>query len=311
MIGSHLVRRLLPEHEVIVVDNFSRGKKEYIKDLPVRVVEGDLTDPDLAVRETVGVDEVYHLASINAGIGYLRTYQTDIAITNILININVLKAAMKNGVDRFLFTSSACMYPQEKQNHPLAAPLKETDDHPSNPDSTYGWAKLNMEQMMSHAMREKNLQAAIVRLFNVYGPHEDWSVDSHVLPSTCRKAIRYPKEPFIIWGDGEQTRSFLYVEDAVDALILAMQKGINQGPINIGQTDRISINGLADRIIKLSGKSIEILHDPSKEVGVVGRAPDITKARNLLMWEPRIRMCDGLLFTYSWVRDKVEGSENE
>ena len=309
-IGSALVGRLAEEGaQVRVVDNLWRGSVEYLLDengKPIIDLEKDFINSDLremrnSDKAMEDIDFVFHLADVVAGITFVFDNQPFVYRSNALINSNVFESAMRQKVQGLVYVGAACAYPHEKQNdlsHPL---FKEEDMYPANPESAYGWSKLMGEYECSLYSKSGMLNAAILRLHNVYGPHSDLSLErSQVIPATIRKAIRYPTERFVIWGNGKQNRSFVYVSDVVEALLLAAQKGLNKGPIQIGTDKKTTIDELADVVIEISGKDIKKEYDTTKPVGDIGRAADCSLANSTLGWKPRVSIEEGLRETYEW-----------
>src|SRR5919197_432857 len=310
-IGSALVERLVQEGaRVRVVDNLWRGSKEYLLDgsgKPIIDLDKDFMDLDLRELENCKkamneIDTVFHLADVVAGITFVFDNQPFVYRSNTMINSNIFHTAAQSGVEQLVYAGAACAYPHEKQNDPNHPLFKEADMYPAHPESAYGWSKLMGEYECELYSRSNLLKAAILRLHNVYGPNSDLSPErSQVIPATIRKAIRYPNERFVIWGDGKQNRSFLYVSDVVESLMLAAEKGLNKGPIQIGTDKKTTIEEIADTVISISGKNnIVKEHDLTKPVGDMGRAADCTLAANILKWQPRVSMEEGLSRTYEW-----------
>jgi nucleoside-diphosphate-sugar epimerase len=309
-IGSALTERLVNEGaHVRVVDNLWRGSKEYLLDdngKPIIDLEQDFMDLDLQElkncnRAMQGVDTVFHLADVVAGITFVFDNQPFVYRSNAMINSNVLYSAASSKVKRLVYVGAACAYPHEKQNDPNYPLFKEEDMYPANPESAYGWSKLMGEYECGLYSKSGQINAAILRLHNVYGPHSDLSPErSQVIPATIRKGIRYPNERFIIWGNGKQNRAFVYVTDVVEALMLAAEKGLNKGPIQIGTDKKTTIEELADMVISISGKNIAKEYDLTKPVGDMGRAADWTLANEILGWKPKVSMEEGLRRTYQW-----------
>ena len=310
-IGSALVERLVQEGaRVRVVDNLWRGSKEYLLDgsgKPIIDLDKDFMDLDLRELENCKkamneIDTVFHLADVVAGITFVFDNQPFVYRSNTMINSNIFHTAARSGVEQLVYAGAACAYPHEKQNDPNHPLFKEVDMYPANPESAYGWSKLMGEYECELYSKSKLLNAAILRLHNVYGPNSDLSPErSQVIPATIRKAIRYPNERFVIWGDGKQNRSFVYVSDVVEALTLAAEKGLSKGPIQIGTDKKTTIEEIADTVIRISGKNnIVKEHDLTKPVGDMGRAADCTLAANILKWQPRVSMEEGLSRTYEW-----------
>jgi GDP-D-mannose 3',5'-epimerase len=309
-IGSALTEELVNEGaHVRVVDNLWRGSKEYLLDdngKPIIDLDKDFMDLDLRElqncdRAMHDIDVVFHLADVVAGITFVFDNQPFVYRSNAMLNSNVLYSASMSKVEKLIYVGAACAYPHEKQNDPNYPLFKEEDMYPANPESAYGWSKLMGEYECSLYSKSGKINAAILRLHNVYGPHSDLSPErSQVIPANIRKAIRYPNERFIIWGNGKQNRAFVYVSDVVGALMLAAEKGLNKGPIQIGTDKKTTIEDLADMIISISGKKITKEHDLTKPVGDMGRAADCTLANKILGWKPKISMEEGLRRTYEW-----------
>lgn len=308
LIGSHLVKELLLNgYTVIVADNFSRGTKKNLKGLDIILETVDLRRPAQceSLFARYKFDEVYHLAAFLGGVDFIHKCPVEAFDYNITMNANVLACSRLYEINKLLFTSTACIYPVSLQTSPDSPPLKEEDDYPVEPESGYGWAKLMTEYLANAYVQEYGMKIGIVRMFNVYGPGEAYNDDSHVIPMLCRKAIRYPKEEFIVWGDGTQTRSFIYAIDAARGIIAVMKDAINKGPVNIGTPGRITIQELAELITKIAGylyqKDITIKYDTSKPTGVIGRSADISKATSLTNWKPEVSLEEGLEATIKWI----------
>lgn len=317
MIGSNLVKRLVQDDtcEVRVADNLWRGKREYLEDERGKPVidmarnffELDLRDPPACKTAVEGIDEVYHLADVVAGIKYIFANQAQVFHDNALIDTNILKAASQAKVKRFLYVGTACSYPRKMQFGVEAPPLVEEDILPAEPESAYGWSKLIGELQSELYGRETQMQTVVLRLHNVYGTPTDYSPErSQVIPSLIFKAIRYPSEPFIVWGSGSQGRSFIHVDDVVNGLVLMMAKAQGESTVQIGTDYCISIRELAEIIVKVSGKEINIQYDITKPEGDKGRCADCSKANKVLGWKPNVCFEDGLRRTYQWIAKQVE-----
>ena len=308
MIGSNLVKKLVnQEHEVSVIDNFWRGKIDYLKkngELVIdeqRVFNEDLRDSNKCDDIIKGYDTVYHLADIVAGINYVFGNQLFLWRSNILINSNVISACLKNEIKNLIYVGTACSFPKEKQSY-IGPPLfKEEDAYPAEPESSYGWSKLMGEYEAELALETGKINVGILRLHNVYGPPCELDPSkSQVIPALCRKAILYPKEPFVVWGSGNQRRSFVYIDDIIDALVDVRIRGMNKGVIQIGTDYSDSIVDIAKKIIDISGKDIDIQFDLTKPEGDVDRAADCSKAEQILDWSPKVSIDKGLKKTYEW-----------
>jgi nucleoside-diphosphate-sugar epimerase len=313
MIGSNLVRRLLKENaNVIVVDNLWRtGSLDNLKENgnliipPENFKNLDLSDYENALSACEGADIVVHLAEIVAGIGFVFNNQSFLFRKNIQINSNVFQACKQLGIKKIFYLGSVCSHPLEKQNKPDSPPLKEEEVYPANPESAYGWSKLMGEYELELLGKEdKEIDIAILRLHNVYGPFCTINPKtSQVIPSLIKKVIE-SKNHIDVWGSGKQTRDFVYVEDVVDAIMLALEKAWNKGAIQIGSGKATSIADIAREIISSSQKNLEIKFDLTKKEGDIGRVADFTKAKNILGWTPKTSLSKGILKTYNWVEEK-------
>jgi GDP-D-mannose 3',5'-epimerase len=223
-----------------------------------------------------------------------------------LINSNMITAVRKSSVKGFIYVGTVCSFPAHLQSSVDARPLREVDQYPAYPESAYGWSKLMGEYETNLLEKETGILTCIPTLHNVYGAPCDFGEEkSQVIPSLIRKAIRYPEEPFVVWGSGEQGRAFVHVDDVVNALVLSLQKGLGKGLIQIGPDKCTSIKEIAETIIAISGKDIEIIYDTSKPEGDKGRRADYSKAQEVLNWKPRIFLKEGLRKLYNWVEDKI------
>ena len=309
-IGSHLTAELVKKGaNVRIVDNLWRGKKEYlldengkpIIDFEKNFLELDLREMKNCEKAVNGIDIIFHLADVVAGIDFVFGNEAFVYRSNILINSNIFEAAYRGKLEKLAYVGAACAYPLEKQNDPNHPLFKEEDMYPAHPESSYGWGKLMGEYECELYSKTGLLDTSILRLHNVYGPHSDLSPEkSQVIPATIRKAINYPAEDFVIWGNGEQSRAFIYVTDVVDALIRSIENGLNKGPIQIGNSQKTTINEIADAVIEISGKNIEKKYDLAKPTGDLGRAADCSLAENILGWKPKVNLDEGLRRTYEW-----------
>jgi GDP-D-mannose 3', 5'-epimerase len=304
-IGHHLVKKLksighwvrgvdikYPEYEVSAGDEFEI--------LDLRTAENCLS----ATRG--GIDEVYNLAADMGGIGYITAGHADISRNNILINANMLEASRQNGVKRFLFSSSACVYNQSKQKDPEVTPLREEDAYPADPEPGYGWEKLFAEELCRYYYQDFGFETRIVRFHNVYGPLGTYDGGKEKAPAAIsRKVAQAPDNGEIeVWGDGEQTRSFMYVDDCVEGLIRIMNSDYRE-PLNLGSNELISINELVDIVSRIAGKQLIKRHNLAGPQGVRGRNSDNARLLGVLGWEPTIRLEQGLTLTYNWIASRV------
>ena len=305
-IGSHLVESLLSLGcEVHVADNLSRGSLDNIKKFSDKIHFHyvDLTNPENCISVTRDIEYVFHLAGTVGGIPFISRQNVRCLVPDILMHSYILDASRINDVDRFLFTSSACVYyPKTRELNVF----EEEDAFPANPKTTYGWAKIYGEILCRSYYSDYGLKCSIVRIFNAYGERENLNPRwSHVIPSLIRKAILYPKEEFTILGDGKQERAFLYVKDCVEGLIRSLIKVDNADPINLGSEEVVSINTLARKIITISGKNIKVEYDTSGSVGTYKYCPDTTKMKKVLCWKPNTSLDEGLRRTYAWAEKKL------
>jgi len=305
-IGHHLVKRLRaegywvrgadlkePEYEVTDANEFEI--------LDLRQYENCL----LATRG--GIEQVYNLAADMGGIGFITASHAAIARNNILINAHMLEASRLQDVKRYLFSSSACVYAQSKQKDSNVIPLREEDAYPADPEPGYGWEKLYTEQLCSYYRQDYRFETRIVRFHNVYGPLGTYDGGREKAPAAvCRKIALAKNNGMIeIWGDGEQTRSFMYVDDCVEGLTRLMASDCAEA-LNLGTDYLVNINGLVDLVCDIAGKRISKQHDLNKPQGVRGRNSDNRRLRDVLGWEPSITLKRGLAVTYSWIEKELE-----
>jgi GDP-D-mannose 3', 5'-epimerase len=267
----------------------------------------DLRRWDNCLQATRGVDEVYALAADMGGMGFISQYHAQILHNNILINTHTLDAARINGAKRYFYTSSACVYPEYKQMDANVIPLKEEDAYPAQPQDAYGWEKLLTERLCEHYREEYGLETRIARFHNIFGPLGTWDGGREKAPAAmCRKVAvakltgNYEIE---IWGDGEQTRSFCYIDDCLEGIYRLMRSDYAE-PLNLGQDRMVTINQLAELIANIAGIAIIIKHVPGPQ-GVRGRNSDNDRLRQVLGWEPHISLEEGLSRTYTWIETQV------
>ncbi|HEV2836442.1 MAG TPA: NAD-dependent epimerase/dehydratase family protein, partial [Pyrinomonadaceae bacterium] len=267
----------------------------------------DLSQPDNCLRATDGIDEAYGLAANMGGIGFIENNKAVIVRDNTLINLNSIEAARINGVQRYLYTSSACIYPGYKQKETDVTPLKEEDAYPADAEDGYGWEKLYMERVCRHYTEDFGLETRVVRFHNIFGPLGTYDGGREKSPAAvCRKiALAQDGDDIEVWGDGEQTRSYCYIDDCVEGIYRLMRSNHGE-PINLGQDRMISINELVDMVAAIAGKRIGKQYDVTKPQGVRGRNSDNTRLRQVLNWEPSVSLEEGLAITYRWIESQVE-----
>jgi GDP-D-mannose 3', 5'-epimerase len=267
----------------------------------------DLRRWDNCLQATRGVDQVYALAADMGGMGFISCNHARILYNNAIINMHTLDAARTNGVRRYLYTSSACIYPEYLQKDADVKPLKEDDAYPAQPQDAYGWEKLITERLCIHYREDHGIETRIVRFHNIFGPLGTWEGGREKAPAAmCRKVAvaKLTGNPEIeIWGDGEQTRSFCYIDDCFVGLHKLMQSDYHE-PLNLGQDRMVTINQLADLVANVAGVNIRKKHVPGPQ-GVRGRNSDNTRLRQVLGWEPEISLEEGLARTYRWIEEQV------
>jgi len=246
------------------------------------------------------------LAADMGGIGYITAKHADISRNNILINAHMLEASRLNAVSRFLFSSSACVYAQSKQRSPEVTPLREEDAYPADPEAGYGWEKLFTEELCRYYWQDYRFETRIVRFHNVYGPLGTYEGGKEKAPAAISRKVALARDggDIDVWGDGEQTRSFMYVDDCVEGLLRLMSSDYRE-PLNLGTDRLITINGLVELIAKIAGKRLTRRHDLNKPQGVRGRNSDNRRLRQTLGWEPSVSLEEGLIVTYRWIENEL------
>lgn len=303
-IGFHLTKYLVDQgYRVCGVD---LKRPEYSSSTAHEFRLLDLRRFDDALIATRNVDEVYHLGADMGGIGYITAFHADIARHNVLINAHTLEAARLNGVRRFLFSSSACVYPKYRQDTPDVPPLKEEDAYPADPEEGYGWEKIFTEKLCEYYREDYALETRVVRFHNVYGPLGTYDGGKEKAPAAiCRKvALARDGEEIEVWGDGKQTRSFIYVEDCVEGIHRIMRADYPH-PLNLGTDELVTIDQLVDLVAGIAGKRFLKRHEPSRPEGVRGRNSDNSRLRKVLGWEPRTPLREGLVPTYRWIESEL------
>ena len=328
-IGGHLAKRLKEEGFWVRVVDIK--KHEYFTEAEIchEFVQGDLRDPMLVSRVMLApnqtseddkinsFDEVYQLAADMGGAGYIFTGDNDANVmhNSALINLNVVHEAVKKSVKRVFYSSSACMYPEHNQLDPDNPNCEESSAYPANPDSEYGWEKLFSERLFLAFNRNYKLDVRVARFHNIFGPQGTWKGGKEKAPAAmCRKAAESEGE-IEVWGDGLQTRSFLYIDECIEAVLRFMRQTEFLGPVNIGSEEMVTINQLAEMAIETSGKSIKINNIAGEEfkakygfkcpVGVRGRNSDNKLFKEKVGWEPTQPLIEGIKKTYEWINQQV------
>ena len=308
-IGHHVARRLLKEGHTVVVYDYQEYKYGG-EDFATMVFD----DCDLRKIDNVrwiaaqGYDEVYCFACQMGGAGYVFTGEndSDIMSDSALININILKCfSEQSPKTRLFYSSSACIYPEHNQLDPWNPICSESSAYPANPDSEYGWEKIFSERLFKAFAKNKGLEVRIARFHNIYGVEGTWKGGREKAPAaTCRKVLESNGE-VEVWGTGQQTRSFLYIDDCVEGIIRLMRSDYSE-PLNIGSEEMISINDLTKMVIGFSGKDLKIKNVDSKAIGVNGRNSDNKLIREVLGWEPTYPLEKGMKKTYEWIKSQYE-----
>jgi nucleoside-diphosphate-sugar epimerase len=308
-IGGHLIKRLKSEgHWVRGID---LKQNEFAAVPADEFVIGDLRDPGVVQAAVRGIDEVYQLAADMGGAGYIFTGEHDAAVmhNSATINLNMLEFGVRAGVRRYFYSSSACIYPEYNQLDPDNPKCSEESAYPAAPDSEYGWEKLFSERLYGAYMRNHGVDVRVARFHNIFGPQGTWDGGKEKSPAAlCRKIAEAPDGGEIeIWGDGKQTRSFLYIDECVDGVRRLMDSDF-PGPVNVGSEEMVTINRLAEIIMEIAGKKVSIKHIPGP-LGVRGRNSDNHLIQARLGWAPSKPLRDGLAITYAWIAEQVAARE--
>jgi nucleoside-diphosphate-sugar epimerase len=304
-IGHHLTSRLVSDGYWV------RGVDiKYPEYEPTRAQSFEILDLRRwsdCLQATREIDEVYNLAANMGGIGFIETNKAEITRDNSLINLHMLEAARVNEVSRFLFTSSACVYPGYRQDTPDVTPLAEEHAYPADAEDGYGWEKLFSERLCRHYTEDYGLETRVVRFHNIFGPLGTFEGGREKSPAAfCRKiAMAADNDSIEVWGDGKQTRSYCYIEDCVEGICRLMRSDYRE-PLNLGQDRLISVDELVDMVAAAAGKSIKKHYDTSKPQGVRGRNSDNRRLRSVLGWVPQTSLERGIEITYRWIRKQME-----
>lgn len=313
-IGSNLVVRLLElGARARVVDSLVRagnsGSPSAKWKDEVEFLSLDLLDPAASRKACQGCEVVFHFAARAGSIGYYQNHPGRVLTDNLLLDTQLLDAALRSGVEAYHYPSSSMVYPLERQQAPDAPALKEEDALPANPPNSYGWAKLTGERAVAHAATENDgFRAAILRLENPYGLGQDIDLQrGSVIPVLVRRALEYPRIPFQLRGTGKETRCYCYITDAVDAILLSVEVLERErlvGPLNVTGEGRVSMHELAQEIARLSGKDVEVSLVPG-ETRIWGQALDCSRAKASLGWAPKVPLVEGLQRSYAYVKERL------
>jgi len=310
-IGGHLVKRL--KAEGFWVRGVDLKEHEYCPSSADEFIVGDLRDPSLVAAVVEGIHTVYQLAADMGGAGYIFTGEHDACVmhNSATINLNVLEAGRLAGVKKFFYSSSACMYPEHNQLDPDNPKCNEDSAYPAAPDSEYGWEKLFSERLYMAYMRNYGVQVRIARFHNIFGPEGTWTGGREKAPAAvCRKVAEASDGGSIeIWGDGKQTRSFLYIDECLEGVRRLVESDF-VGPVNIGSEEMVTINRLAEMVAAISGKRLTVRHIEGP-TGVRGRNSDNHLIREKLIWAPSAPLHAGLEKTYAWIDSQVRAADRE
>lgn len=307
-IGGHLVKRL--KSEGYWVRGVDIKKHEYAPSAADEFILGDLREQKVCrqITNDVKFDELYQLAADMGGAGYIFTGEHDAVVmhNSATINLNMVEEAKNTGIKKIFYSSSACIYPEEAQLDPKNQGLPENIAYPAHPDSEYGWEKLFSERLYLSYQRNFNLEVHIARFHNIFGPEGTWDGGKEKAPAAmCRKVAQTPdKGEMEMWGDGEQTRTFLYIDECLEGVRCLMQSDFS-GPVNIGSDELISINDLAKLAMRFAGKELKIKHIKGP-LGVRGRCSDNTLIQEKLGWRPTWPLAKGIEITYRWIEEQVK-----
>lgn len=319
-IGGHLAKKLKENGNYVRVCDIKRHEYFNQNEICDEFILGDLRDPNVVSTVIDSTfDEVYQLAADMGGAGYIFTGNNDANVmhNSALINLNVSHECVKKKIKKVFYSSSACMYPEHNQLDPNNPNCEESSAYPANPDSEYGWEKLFSERLYFAFNRNYGLDVRVARFHNIFGPYGTWTGGKEKAPAAmCRKAAELKDgDELEVWGDGKQTRSFLYIDECVESVLRFMEQTDFLGPVNIGSEEMVTINQLAQYAIDSSGKKIKIKNIDGEEfelkygfkcpIGVRGRNSDNTLYREKIGWEPSMKLYEGINKTYNWIEKKV------
>jgi GDP-D-mannose 3', 5'-epimerase len=314
-IGGHLVAELKRRgHERIRAVDIKPLGRWYQQHEGVESVAADLRDRDACSAAADGATTVFNLAADMGGMGFIETHKAD-CMVSVLINTNMLLASRDSGVEHFLYGSSACVYNAEKQTNPNMTALKEEDAYPALPEDGYGWEKLFSERMCRHFMEDYGISVRVPRFHNVYGPYGTYDGGREKAPAAiCRKVIQAQLDgtnTIEIWGDGQQTRSFTYIDDTIYGIMRLMEDEVTD-PINLGSSQLVTVNELVDIVEDIAGVKLKRQYRLDAPLGVRGRNSDNTLILEKLGWQPSVRLEDGLAKTYAWIYEQMtSGARDE
>lgn len=310
-IGGHLVGRLLEDaHEVVAIDVKPQEEWYQYHDTAENY-RGDVSQREISFAITEDVDQVFNLAADMGGMGFIATHKAE-CMLSVLSSTLVLMASHARNVDRYLYTSSACVYPDYRQEEADSPALKEDDAYPAMPEDGYGWEKLFSERMCRHFAEDFGTSVRVPRLHNVYGPYGTYDGGREKAPAAISRkiaeAVLTGRHEIDIWGDGEQTRSFMYVDDCVEGFVRLMDSQVRE-PINLGSDELVTINELVTIVEEIAGIEVERTYNLGAPQGVRGRCSDNTMIKDRLGWEPSITLREGMERTYNWILEEMRNKD--
>lgn len=307
-IASHLGRRLMADGFYVVGVDWKRNEHFKEQDFCHEFLQLDLRSLENCILATAGCEHVYNLAADMGGMGFIQSNHSVILYNNTMISFNVLEAARRNGAKMFFYSSSACVYPEHIQENPDNAGLKEKDAWPAQPQDSYGLEKLASEELAMHYGQDFGMEVRIARFHNVYGPHGTWKGGREKAPAAfCRKVIA-ANDLIEMWGDGKQTRSFIYIDDCVEGICRMMKCSYNK-PLNLGSDEMVSMNELMELCCSIEGKNLAVRHIPGPE-GVRGRNSENSLIKEVLQWAPSISLREGISKTYAWIKSQMDAERS-
>ena len=311
-IGGHLVSKLLKKKYKVICVDIKPIKKWFQVFKKTKNHSLDLNSYSNCLRITKNIDYVFNLACNMGGMGFIENNKAD-CMMSVLINTNLLRASKKRKIKKYLFSSSACVYNAAKQSHSNNPALKEEDAYPAQPEDGYGWEKLFGERMCRHFQEDYGLQVRIIRFHNVYGPHGTYNGGREKAPAAiCRKIIEAKikkKKKIEVWGDGKQTRSFMFIDDCIEGILRIFFSKFSD-PINLGSSEKVSINQMIKIIEKIALIKVKKNYLLNKPKGVRGRSSDNKLIKKILNWEPSIKLNEGLEKTYHWIYSEISRNSN-
>jgi nucleoside-diphosphate-sugar epimerase len=308
-IGHHLVR-FLKKKGYWVRGADIKYPEFSSKDEADEFLLSDLRDLKNCKEAAKGIDKVYTLAANMGGIGFITDVKAEVLRDNVLINVNMAEASRSAGVKRLFFSSSACVYPTYKQTDPEVTALKEIDAYPADPDNEYGWEKLFSERIYKSYYEDFSLEVRIARYHNIYGPEGTYDGGREKAPAAISRKIALAKDgdEIEVWGDGRQTRSFCYIDDCLEGTYELMESSY-KGPMNIGSDRLVTINEMVDIISEIAGKRLKKRYLLDKPQGVRGRNSDNTLCKQVLGWEPKVSLEEGLEKNYKWINQQIKNAQ--